>query len=93
MIELNGVEIETTNTGKASVIGAEAFAKNLKALKPHWFADKTAPNVNGGSPRVADSGGRITVDDLMAAEKEAQKSQNFAAYKALHAKYQAQPRS
>lgn len=47
------VQIETTSTGNANVIGAKEFIEILKEKKPYLFKSNSAPNVNNGMPQVA----------------------------------------
>lgn len=90
MLDLEQVQIETTNTGKINVLGAERFAERLKSLKPHWFATQTAPSVNTNGTRVLDSGGAITPKMLLDAEKEGRKSGDMSKYQTLFKSYQTQ---
>jgi hypothetical protein len=89
-LDLSGLRIETTSTGKINVLGVGEFAERLKAAKPHYFADKVAPNVNTTGARVLDSGGVITPQDLIAAEREGRKTKNMGPYQELMKKYQQQ---
>lgn len=90
MLDLESVQIETTSTGRLNVLGAEKFAERLKATKPHWFADKSAPNVNTKGSRVIDSDGPVTPAAILAAEKEGRKSGDMSKYNELVKKYQTQ---
>lgn len=90
MLDLSQVQIETTSTGKINVLGADKFSERLKALKPHWFADKQPPNVNSGGPRIDDTDGTITTDMILAAEAEARKTGDSTKYHNLFSKYQTQ---
>lgn len=75
--DLEGVEIETTNTGKYRVVGAEEFIENLKAKKPHWFKDTTVSNVNNSTGKF--DGGKpkeLNASEILKLQKE-----NPAAYK------------
>lgn len=89
-LDLAALRIETTSTGKINVLGVGEFAERLKAAKPHWFTDKTPPNVNTNTTRVLDSGGAITPQDLIAAEREGRKTKNMSGYQELMKKYQTQ---
>lgn len=82
------VAIETTNTGKINIIGAEAAIKNLKAQKPHWFG-KSSGHVNSDDPEVV-SGEGITMKKVMDAQAEARKSGDWTKYKGLLQQYQSQ---
>jgi hypothetical protein len=89
MLDLVDVQIETTNTGKTSVLGADKFAERLKTLKPHWFAGKSAPNVNTDGTRVID-GEPITPAMLLKAEAEGKKSGDLSGYHAMFKTFQSQ---
>lgn len=91
MLDLEDVNIETTSTGKINVLGADKFAERLKTRKPHWF-DKPKPVVNGGGNRVHDSssGEKVTVQQVIDAEKEGRKSGDLTKYHALHKQFQQQ---
>lgn len=85
------VAIETTNTGKINVLGAEAAIKKLKAEKPYLFG-KSMGGVNTDSPDVV-SGGEITMDKVMKAQAAASKSGDYTEYKKVLQAYQAQKRA
>lgn len=93
MLDLESVQIETTSTGKINVLNADKFAERLKTLKPHWFADKSAPNVTTTSPRTHDSGGVITPQDIVAAEREGRKAGDLSKYYDLQKRYLQQRQS
>lgn len=46
LLDLEGVEIETTSTGRLLVNGAEDFVESLKERRPHWFRNTNKPNLN-----------------------------------------------
>lgn len=48
MLANDEVEIETTSTGKINILGADSFVEKVKAIKPYWFQELTAPTVNNG---------------------------------------------
>lgn len=91
MLSLDPVQVETTNTGRINVLNADKFAERIKAQKPHWFGTGAAPNVNTGGPTITD-GGSITVDQIVAAEKEGRKSGDMSKYKTLMKQYREQGR-
>lgn len=93
LLSLDGVNIETTSTGKINVLGADSFVEKLKQAKPHWFSSSQPPNVNTSSPRVVEGGGPVTVDMILAAEKEAKKSGDYSKYHQLHKQFRTQPRA
>jgi hypothetical protein len=69
-LELEGVVVESTDTGRYLIRGAEAAVENLKKLKPHWFTTPKAPTVNSGGGRPAGSDGDFTSKDVWEAEKK-----------------------
>lgn len=89
-LDLGDIQVETTNTGKLTVLGAERFAETLKRSKPHWFADKGAPSVNTNGTRVLDTNGAVTTDMLVAAEKEGRKTGDLSKYHSLFKTFQSQ---
>lgn len=89
-LDLEDIQIETTSTGKINVLGADRFAKALKAKKPHWFADKAAPKVNTNGQRILDSGDTLTAKDLLKLQAEGQKSGDMSKYHEAHKKFQQQ---
>lgn len=69
--DFEGVEIETTNTGKYRVVGAEDWVESLKAKKPHWFKDQSVPNVNNSTGKF--DGGKpkeLSAQDILKLQKE-----------------------
>ena len=80
LVDLDGIQIETTSTGRINVIGAEVAVDRLKTLRPHWFG-ASAPNVNLNSPEVV-AGGKVTYADLQKLEKEAKQSNDYTKYHA-----------
>lgn len=44
--DFDGVELETTSSGKFNVNGADTWVENLKAHKPHWFKDNKPADIN-----------------------------------------------
>lgn len=68
------VAIETTNTGKMNVVGAEAAIKKLKATRPYWFG-KSVGSVNTDSPETV-QGSEITLDTVMKAQAKYNKSRS-----------------
>lgn len=82
LMDLKGVIVETTSTGKVNVIGARSEAERIKGIRPHWFSSKNTPNVNTNLPGVKNSpAGLTSYEDLMKLEKEAQKSGDYTEYK------------
>ena len=85
------VAVETTNTGKINIIGAEAAIKKFKADRPHWFGKSTG-HINSDNPEVV-SGEGITMDKVMKAQAEARKTGDWSKYKDALARYQAQKKA
>lgn len=50
IIDMSEVVIETTDRNRINVHGAADFVQKLKAAKPYWFKDESAPNVNNAVP-------------------------------------------
>lgn len=50
LLDKTMVQIETTSTGNANVIGADEFVESLKLSRPHWFSDGKPPLINGANP-------------------------------------------
>jgi hypothetical protein len=44
------VQIETTSTGNANVLGAKEFVEYLKEKKPYLFKNGTPPRINNSNP-------------------------------------------
>lgn len=87
-LDLSEIQIETTSTGKINVLGADKFAERLKTLKPHWFQDKSAPNVNTSTQRVHDQSATVTPQMAL----DAQKKGDVAEYNRLVKQLQMQNR-
>jgi hypothetical protein len=88
LIDLEGVEIETTSTGRINVLNADRVVEQLKTQRPHWFGRKGG-NINSGDPEVVGSK-EVTYDDLYKAEEKARKSGDYAPYKSLLMKFRQQ---
>lgn len=91
-LDLSELQVETTNTGRMSVLGVDKFAERLKTQKPHWFADRKPVQINTRQQSSSDDGtAPITAGQLLAAEKEAAKGgEHDAKYKDLFKRYQQQ---
>ncbi len=89
-LDLADIAVETTSTGKVNILGADKFATQLKARKPHWFSDKKAPRVNTNGTVILDSSDTITPKDLLAAEAKGIKSGDKTEYTEMFKKYQQQ---
>jgi len=91
MLELQGVIVETTNTGKVNVVGAEQFVQKLKAEKPFLFKKPGGAKINPGDPGVAASA-QTTPAEISKAFEEGKRSRDYSKYNDLMKKYQAQRR-
>lgn len=89
ILDLTAVEIETTSLGNINVIGAKAFAEELKTTRPHWFGKRGA-KVNTDLPLENGGGGQVTFKQLEKLAEAARKSGDYSAYQKAHAKYRAQ---
>jgi hypothetical protein len=82
-LELVGFDemvIETTNTGRMRVLGADSVVQKLKQDRPHWFRSG-ASNINPNMPEVVNgSSNQVTYDQLKKLEVEAKKTGDYAAY-------------
>lgn len=91
LMELKDVVVETTSTGRINVIGAKAAAERIKSLKPHWFGNGQAPNVNGKPPEVVHGkDGAITYADVVKAEEQAKKTGDYKEYQQVLLKFKQQ---
>lgn len=92
LLELNGVAVETTNTGRYSVQGAKEFVEELKGKKSHWFGHKKPVDINGGTGGGAPGPTKkITPIDLLDAEKKVKMGlMKQEAYNELFVKYRKQ---
>ena len=64
------VEIETTDKGNISVLGASEFVESIKAKKPHWFSNTKAPNINITNPTEDPTPRKLTPEEIVALEKK-----------------------
>ncbi len=95
LMDLSGIEVETTSTGKVNILNSDKVAERLKATRPHWFGSGKAAKINSESPGVIDGGGSVTMAQVFEAEKKYQKSQtqeDQATYLKILRKFQAQSR-
>lgn len=69
MLDLEDVIIETTNTGRMDVIGADDFVSRIKDQKPHWFESRRAPSVNNNPSDYRPNNGTISVSELLELQK------------------------
>lgn len=76
-LDLSEIRVEISSFGNITVHGAESLAQKMKTMKPHWFTQKTQPNVNPGNQTVV-TGGKLTYADVTEAENKWKKSQSDA---------------
>jgi transcription termination factor NusB len=69
MLDLEDIIVETTNTGRMSVVGADDFVSRLKNEKPHWFETRRAPSVNNNPSDFKPGGGSISPSELLELQK------------------------
>lgn len=89
LVDLNQIQIETTDRGRIDVIGAKIVAEKLKATKPHWFQDKETPAINSSIPRV-NLDGKITINEIYELEAEAKKTGDSSKFIEAIKKYKMQ---
>lgn len=87
LLGLDDVQTELTTLGNVNVHGAGNFAERLKTLRPHWFGQKTPPNLNTNTPGVVPATGPITAQQLAALEREGKKKGDMSEYRAAFQKY------
>lgn len=85
LLSLEGVSLETTSTGAVNVLGADKYVSRLKETRPYWFLDKSAPNVNTGTPQVSSSG-TVTISDVLKLQREGKQQEYEAALLSLNKK-------
>lgn len=73
------VVIETTSTGKFSVLGADKYVDRLKATRPNWFENK-APSVDSNIPRT-EKGKKMDMKAILKLQKEGKQADYEAALK------------
>lgn len=89
LLDVDGVAVEMTNTGKVSVVGAKEFVEGLKNNRKHWFKS-TVPNVNSGSGSFSGSTSSFTAQEVGRLEREfkiKKTPESKAAYQNAFAKY------
>lgn len=72
LLDLDGVEVDVTESGRYLVKGADSFVEGLKKNKPHWFKATTPPKFNGGGGKGGDTegDGEMTPQKVAAIEKK-----------------------
>ena len=48
LIDVDGVQVEATSSGRFIVHGSKEFIEELKTKKPHWFKKGTVAEINSG---------------------------------------------
>jgi hypothetical protein len=82
--------IETTSTGRFSVLGVKEKVQRLKSEKPHWFKS-TKTRINSDTPDVTDAKVQaVTMEQLNKAKVDANKSGDWSQYEKLLRSYVAQ---
>lgn len=69
-----GIEVETTSTGKVNIIGAHSFVARLKSKYPRMFESKGS-KVNSDSPSTVEAE-ELSYEKLMKLKEKADKSGN-----------------
>lgn len=90
LLDLDGVEIESTSLGRINVLGAEEYVAELKRKRPHWFGSKSAPKVNSGGAGTVTAGQTITPDQVVRAEQDGKKKGDMSEYHKVLQLYRAQ---
>ena len=72
LIDMSGVKVEATSTGRFLVSGAKERVESLKKEKPHWFTVDRPPTINAGGTGAGESqpGRRLTAVDVHQAERD-----------------------
>ncbi len=94
LLEMDGVEVEVTSTGRALVSGAKDFVERVKNDRPYWFQKPGAPNVNGGGGGTPPPEGKeLTPGDVYQAERNWKAGKiTRTEYEQVNARYLAQVR-
>jgi hypothetical protein len=69
-LDVDVLQVETTNLGRSEVIGAKDFVEQLKIDRPHWFNKTGAPIVNNGPPGDPPKPKELTADELVQLQKK-----------------------
>jgi hypothetical protein len=79
LIDFPEVTIETNDAGNTVVQGVKSAIDALKLKRPHWFG-KGSGNINSSLPETTTSG-KVTVAQVLAAEKKWRQSQSAEDFK------------
>jgi len=70
LLDITGVELETTDKGRYTVQGTKEYIENLKSTKPHWFKKDKPPVVNsGGGGAKPPAEGKLTASKVNELER------------------------
>lgn len=75
MVDMSGIKIETTSTGRLNILNAKEFAEDLKRVRPHWFGTPGVTRVNTSTPQVIGSG-EVTYDQVRKLEEQWRKTRS-----------------
>ncbi len=71
LIDVDGVQVEATSSGRFIVHGSKEFIEELKTKKPHWFKKGTVEEINaGGTTGVKPKSSKLGPLDVFDAEKK-----------------------
>lgn len=93
ILDLDGIKVETTSTGRFIVEGAPEWVDKLKNDRPHWFGDLKPPGINsggggGGTPPGGGGNAKVTVADLVTAEQHLKRGKiSKAQYDDMYMRY------
>ena len=90
LLDLDGIEVETTSTGKVNVLGADEYIASLKAKRPYWFGGKTVQKVNSGGGSTLETGQPITAAKIVELEREGKRKGDMTEYYKAYGLYQKQ---
>ena len=94
LIPLDEIKIEYTSEGRMIVNGVDAFIKDLKKDREHWFQDKTVPNFNSGGAGAASAESEtLTATRVFELEQKYKREGNKQKVKELYDRYNKQKQS
>lgn len=85
LLPLDEVVVETTNTGKINVLGADKFVDRLRTTRPHWFQDKSDPKVATSTPSTTKPS-KVDAKDVVKLYKEGKMAEYNEAMSKLRTK-------
>lgn len=87
---MDGLQVETTSTGRVNVLGVDGAIANLKLKRPYMFGGQRTV-VNGNVPNVNNSqAGLVSNEELIKLSNEASKTGDYTAYKKAFEQYKQQ---